>query len=222
VTLLSASNLAIDLSNLGRHEEARVFLEDTLARRRRVLGEDHPDTLVSPPNLAVGLRNLGRHEEAGWLPTNTTSLPRAPLYHHGDVRHRDPARDKILSYEKDGRNDYGNSKKSGRKGVPWRKAWVNRTFRHGVRGVIDERDPERTDERVGHVRRKEWQKGSDLPLAAWVARPSAARVRATVPRSLKSSRLRAEAERRLVQKTGFPPRMCESPRQQDDEDVAAL
>ena len=36
--------------------------EDTLARRRRVLGEDHPDTLRSANNLAADLRALG---EAG-------------------------------------------------------------------------------------------------------------------------------------------------------------
>ena len=30
--------------------------EDTLARRRRDLGEDHPDTLTAASNLAVSLR----------------------------------------------------------------------------------------------------------------------------------------------------------------------
>ncbi|WP_410099268.1 tetratricopeptide repeat protein [Streptomyces sp. STR69] len=30
---------------MGRVEEALELGEDTLARRRRVLGEDHPDTL---------------------------------------------------------------------------------------------------------------------------------------------------------------------------------
>ena len=34
--------------------------EDTLARRRRVLGEDHPDTLTSARNLARDLRALGK------------------------------------------------------------------------------------------------------------------------------------------------------------------
>ncbi len=30
---------------MGDYEQARALDEDTLARRRRVLGEDHPDTL---------------------------------------------------------------------------------------------------------------------------------------------------------------------------------
>ena len=36
--------------------------EDILARRRRDLGEDHPDTLAAASNLAVSLR-------AGWAST---------------------------------------------------------------------------------------------------------------------------------------------------------
>jgi hypothetical protein len=36
---------------------------NTLARRRRVLGEHHPDTLISAHNLAADLRALGEPEE---------------------------------------------------------------------------------------------------------------------------------------------------------------
>jgi hypothetical protein len=36
--------------------------EDTLARSRRVLGEDHPDTLTSASNLALDLRELGKQD----------------------------------------------------------------------------------------------------------------------------------------------------------------
>jgi hypothetical protein len=43
--LESADNLAIDLRALGEHDEARILTEDTLSRRRRILGDDHPDTL---------------------------------------------------------------------------------------------------------------------------------------------------------------------------------
>ena len=42
-TLRTANNLAVDLRNLGEHQAARELDEDILARRR-VLGEDHPDT----------------------------------------------------------------------------------------------------------------------------------------------------------------------------------
>ena len=57
-TLTSASNLAIDLANLGEYQAARELDEDTLARRRRVLGEDHLDTLTSASNLAADLHSL--------------------------------------------------------------------------------------------------------------------------------------------------------------------
>jgi len=43
----------------GRYAEARDLDQDTLARFRRVLGEDHPDTLASADNLAADLRALG-------------------------------------------------------------------------------------------------------------------------------------------------------------------
>jgi hypothetical protein len=40
-------------------QAARVLDQDTLDRRRRVLGQDHPDTLASAENLAADLRALG-------------------------------------------------------------------------------------------------------------------------------------------------------------------
>jgi hypothetical protein len=52
------------LRKLGEYERARQLDEDTLARRRRVLGDDHPDTLTSASNLAADLTNLGEHERA--------------------------------------------------------------------------------------------------------------------------------------------------------------
>ena len=55
---------------LGDDGRAQVQLdEDTLARRRRDLGEDHPDTLAAASNLAVSLR------AAGGLPGTLTSFP---------------------------------------------------------------------------------------------------------------------------------------------------
>jgi len=62
-TLPSASRLAADLRELGEYQQARALDKDTLARRRRVLGEDHPDTLTSATNLAADLRALGEHEQ---------------------------------------------------------------------------------------------------------------------------------------------------------------
>jgi hypothetical protein len=47
VTLTTANSLALGLSGLGEMGEARKFNEDTHARRRRVLGDNHFQTLVS-------------------------------------------------------------------------------------------------------------------------------------------------------------------------------
>ena len=49
----SANDLAADLRELGEYQQARDLDEDTLTRRRRVLGEDHPDTLASVDGLAA-------------------------------------------------------------------------------------------------------------------------------------------------------------------------
>ena len=51
----SASNLAVIVGHPGEHQAARELAEDTLARRRRVLGEDHPDTGASA-TFAIFLR----------------------------------------------------------------------------------------------------------------------------------------------------------------------
>ena len=44
-------------------QAARDLDQDTLDRRRRVLGEDHPSTLVSANNLALDLRALGEADD---------------------------------------------------------------------------------------------------------------------------------------------------------------
>ena len=43
---------------------ARALDEDTLTRRRRILGEDHPDTLTSASQLAHDLFGLGNYPQA--------------------------------------------------------------------------------------------------------------------------------------------------------------
>jgi hypothetical protein len=63
-TLMSASNVACLLAQLGRRTDARRLDEDTLARRRRVLGDDHPDTLKSACNLVSDLEDLGHYDTA--------------------------------------------------------------------------------------------------------------------------------------------------------------
>jgi hypothetical protein len=71
----------------GDDGRAQVQLdEDILARRRRVLGEDHPGTLAAATNLAVSVRLVVDHiarwlrdEEAIWA----RSQPSRPVQASG-------------------------------------------------------------------------------------------------------------------------------------------
>jgi hypothetical protein len=67
------------LSELGKRQAARELDEDTLARRRRVLGEDHPDTLASANNLAAAFRALGENQAARELDQDTLARSRRVL-----------------------------------------------------------------------------------------------------------------------------------------------
>jgi hypothetical protein len=57
-------------------QAARELGEDTLARRRRVLGEDHPDTLTSADNLAMILGRVGEDQAARELAEDTLARRR--------------------------------------------------------------------------------------------------------------------------------------------------
>jgi hypothetical protein len=61
---VSAASLAIDLRELGELQAARDLDRDTLDRRRRTLGHDHPDTLASAASLATDLRELSEADDA--------------------------------------------------------------------------------------------------------------------------------------------------------------
>jgi tetratricopeptide (TPR) repeat protein len=78
-TLMAASNLAWVFRDIGEYERAQELDEDTLARRRRVLGEDHPDTLSSASNLAVDLLQVGEYERARELDEDTLARRRRVL-----------------------------------------------------------------------------------------------------------------------------------------------
>ena len=54
--------------------------EDTLARRRRDLGEDHPDTLAAADNLALSLRAAGGHPG----PLTSASNVASSVQHRGE------------------------------------------------------------------------------------------------------------------------------------------
>jgi hypothetical protein len=72
----------------GDDSRAQVQLdEDTLARRRRDLGEDHPDTLAAASNLAVSLRAAGEYQAARELGEDTLARRRRVLGEdHPDTR----------------------------------------------------------------------------------------------------------------------------------------
>jgi hypothetical protein len=66
-TLEAARMVAQILWALGEYERARDLDEDTLAHKRRLLGEDHPATLASANNFARDLSKLGEYEQARTL-----------------------------------------------------------------------------------------------------------------------------------------------------------
>ncbi|MEU1619100.1 tetratricopeptide repeat protein [Streptomyces sp. NPDC005722] len=67
------------MAALGVTEQARALAEDTVARRRRVLGEDHPNTLTTASNLAIWLAALGVTEQARALAEDTLTRRRRVL-----------------------------------------------------------------------------------------------------------------------------------------------
>jgi Flp pilus assembly protein TadD len=72
-------NLAVTMHNQGDLDEARRLLEQVLAARRLVLGEEHPDTLTAMQNLAVALHNQGDLEEARKLQRQVLAILRRVL-----------------------------------------------------------------------------------------------------------------------------------------------
>ena len=78
-TLTSPSSLAASIGHPGEYQAARELGEDTLARRRRVLGEDHPDTLASADNLAVSLLGVRGGQAARELGEDTLARRRRVL-----------------------------------------------------------------------------------------------------------------------------------------------
>jgi hypothetical protein len=82
--LLAAS--AHYLWRRGQYPQAVTLQEEALAGRRRVLGDDHPDTLLSMSNLAVVLAVMGDLTAARELQEETVSAYRRVLGdHHPDT-----------------------------------------------------------------------------------------------------------------------------------------
>lgn len=81
-----------------------------------------------------------------------------------------PQEKKSWSYLKDTRNVYGENDKSSRKSIPFRKKWVNRTYRKAVNQIIgrlteiNELDSNETQDKTKAIKRIYWKKSPDKPL----------------------------------------------------------
>jgi hypothetical protein len=124
-------------------------------------------------------------------------------------RPKTPQEKKVLSYQKDRRNTYGESVHGARKAIPQRKAWVNRSYRHTVRqqlapAPIDldhELDP------VGRVRRKTWRKCADSRLGDVVHSKHTRREQMGInAQPAEPSVSQNEAKRRILQRRDREPR----------------
>lgn len=95
-------------------------------------------------------------------------------------KQRTPQEKKQLSYERDGRNAYNESSKGSRKAIPFRKHWVNQTYRGKIRKLLNllgmrpkplsETDVEPIENKVQETRRADWKKSPDMPLGEFVAK----------------------------------------------------
>ena len=68
------NNLAVSYVNIGSIAKALDLGEETLERRRKVLGAGHPDTLMSMNNQANFLQYAGHLEDAVALAEQTFDL----------------------------------------------------------------------------------------------------------------------------------------------------
>lgn len=92
---------------------------------------------------------------------------------------RTPQEKKRLSYEKDRRNTYGESRSSSVKSIKRRKTNANRTFRRGNKRVaelsvisIESDTDNKVIRKLGEmkIKKKRWKKSPDTPLGEYVER----------------------------------------------------
>ena len=87
-TALLLNEAAVYLSSRGQYQQALTLQEQALDGRRRVLGDDHPDTLSSMNDLAETRRNLGDLQSAHDLHEQTLTARRRVLGDdHPDTLH---------------------------------------------------------------------------------------------------------------------------------------
>lgn len=80
-----------------------------------------------------------------------------------------PQEKKLLSYAKDGRNTFAESRGIAHKAIARRKAKANRAFRHEESRALQSALGGDDDVFVARISRKSWQKFPDAPLGEYVA-----------------------------------------------------
>ncbi len=117
-----------------------------------------------------------------------------------------PQQKKALSYEKDGRNCYGENSKSSRKNIPKARARTHRAYRKRVRqalhGELTAALPDQLEQRevdAISARRKEWKKVPDIPLAQHVVEQAVGRRTRENKKVLRKAR-EASVQQRLAAK----------------------
>ena len=81
-----------------------------------------------------------------------------------------PQEKKLLSYAKDGRNTFAESRGIARKAIARRKVKANRALRHAESQVLGTAAPDADpDVFVGRTGRRSWKKHPDAPLGEYVA-----------------------------------------------------
>jgi tetratricopeptide (TPR) repeat protein len=73
------NNLALSLSDQGKHAEAEQMQRELLDVERRVLGPEHPRTLATMNNYALSLGAQGKHAEAEQMQRELLDLHRRVL-----------------------------------------------------------------------------------------------------------------------------------------------
>jgi hypothetical protein len=82
---------------------------------------------------------------------------------------RTPQEKKLLSYARDGRNTYGESRSRARKAIARRKSKANRAFRRAEALALAVAAGADADVFVPRTGRRSWQKLPDAPLGEYVA-----------------------------------------------------
>lgn len=125
-------------------------------------------------------------------------------------RRRTPQEKKVLSYARDGRNTFAESRSTAHKAISRRKTKANRALRRAESRVVSALADGDADVFVGRTGRKSWRKLPDAPLGEYVEARLAVREAGgmnppgTASELRKAGRKRAQA-RRVFMKGSLQP-----------------